>query len=75
LSKKAKPIIRGAARNGPDGFALRDWARIQNAEEGRGIAGRAGVLLLPHRNRLLPISITLKVPKSGKPDFGGARRG
>ena len=25
----------------------------------------------PNRNRLLPISISLKVSKSGKPDFGG----
>src|SRR5258706_11277522 len=25
----------------------------------------------PNRNRLLPISISLKVPKSDKPDFGG----
>src|SRR5712671_5328658 len=28
----------------------------------------------PNRNRLLPISITLKVPKSGRPDFGGGER-
>jgi len=28
----------------------------------------------PNRNRLLPISIILKLPKSGKPDFGGGRR-
>src|SRR6267154_3184781 len=27
----------------------------------------------PNRNRLLPISTLLKVPKSGKPDFGGGR--
>ena len=33
--------------------------------------GRSALLLPPNRNRLLPISITLDVPKSGKPDFGG----
>jgi hypothetical protein len=31
--------------------------------------------LAPNRNRLLPISISLKVPNSGKPDFGGGRDG
>src|SRR5215831_8592870 len=46
-------------------------ARERACEEfGRSI-GRSVLLLPLNRNRLLPISISLKVPKSGKPDFGG----
>jgi hypothetical protein len=48
--------------------------RAEHMEQGApgaiGIFGTPGLHLARNRNRLLPISTLLQVPKSGKPDFG-----